>query len=125
MPNYTKTCSFLHDHYTETYKVVEKFVKNLFYAEKHAFIEKIYVVGTHLEFLIEAFPLCTTYVTEIKETYFEIYTKQVLCPLAFLSQHLKLSISFKIVNCLYLHDSYITKFDFVNYAFANLLVAWL
>ena len=49
MPNYTKTCSFLHDHYTETYKVVEKFVKNLFYAEKHAFIEKIYVVGTHLE----------------------------------------------------------------------------
>ena len=26
----------------------------------------------------------TTYVTEIKETYFEIYTKQVPCPLAFL-----------------------------------------
>ena len=26
----------------------------------------------------------TTHVTEIKETYFEIYTKQVICPLAFL-----------------------------------------
>ena len=26
----------------------------------------------------------TTYVTEIKETYFEIYTKQVSCPLTFL-----------------------------------------
>ena len=24
-----------------------------------------------------------------------------------------------------LHDSYITKFDFVNYAFAKLVVAWL
>ena len=30
-----------------------------------------------------------------------------------------------MANCLYLHDSYITKFDFVNYAFANLVVAWL
>ena len=28
-------------------------------------------------------------------------------------------------NCLYLHDSYITKFDFMNYAFANLVLAWL
>ena len=26
----------------------------------------------------------TTHATEIKETYFEIYTKQVSCPLAFL-----------------------------------------
>ena len=26
----------------------------------------------------------TTYVTEIKKTHFEIYTKQVSCPLAFL-----------------------------------------
>ena len=29
-----------------------------------------------------------------------------------------------MANYLYLHDSYITKFDFVNYAFANLVVAW-
>ena len=45
----------------------------------------------------------TTYVTEIKETYFEIYTKQVSCPLA-------LPISTKIpVNCLYLLDSYTVR----------------
>ena len=43
MPNYIKTCS-LHAHYTEK-KVVEKFVKNLFYGEKHSFIEWTYVVG--------------------------------------------------------------------------------
>ena len=30
-----------------------------------------------------------------------------------------------MANCLYLHDSYITKFDFMNYAFAKLVVAWL
>ena len=50
MPNYTKTCSFLHAHYTETLKVVEKYVKTLFYGEKHhktEFIEWIYVVGAH------------------------------------------------------------------------------
>ena len=27
-------------------------------------------------------------------------------------------------KCLYLHDSYITKFDFMDYAFAKLVVAW-
>ena len=30
-----------------------------------------------------------------------------------------------MANYLYLHDSYITKFDLVNYAFAKLVVAWL
>ena len=29
-----------------------------------------------------------------------------------------------MASCLYLHNSYITKFDFVNYAFAKLVVAW-
>ena len=73
----------------------------------------------------------TTYVTEIKETYFEIYTKQVPCPLAppFLNISNCLSVlkylSLYIANYLYLHDSYITKFDFMNYAFAKLVVAWL
>ena len=28
-------------------------------------------------------------------------------------------------NCLYLQDSYITQFDFMNYALAKLVVAWL
>ena len=39
----------------------------------------------------------TTYVTEIKETYFEmhVYTKQVSCPLASSFKHLKLPISIK------------------------------
>ena len=27
-------------------------------------------------------------------------------------------------NCLYLHDSYISKFEFIKYLFANLLVGW-
>ena len=66
MPNYTKTYSFLHAHYTETYKVVQKFVKNLFCGEKHSFIELTYVVGAHWN-----------------ETYFEIYTKHIICSLAF------------------------------------------
>ena len=29
-----------------------------------------------------------------------------------------------MANCLYLHDTYITKYDFTNYAFAKLVVAW-
>ena len=29
-----------------------------------------------------------------------------------------------MINCLYLHDSYITKFDFMKYAFAKLVLAW-
>ena len=41
-------------------------------------------------------------------------------------KHLKLPISTKIpVDCLYLHDSYITKFDYMNYACAKLLLARL
>ena len=39
-------------------------------------------------------------------------------------KHLKLHISIKLVNSLYLHDSYTTKFAFMNYAFAKLVVAW-
>ena len=40
-------------------------------------------------------------------------------------KHLKLPISIKIAKCSYLHDSFITKFDFMNYAFAKLVLAWL
>ena len=72
----------------------------------------------------------TIYVTEIKETYFEIYTKKYHVNWLSSFKHLKLPISIKIfvtnmANCLYLHDSYVTKFDFVNHAFANLESAWL
>ena len=44
------------------------------------------------------------------------------------SKHPELPISIKIpvtiANCLYLHNSYIAKFEFMNYLFANLVVAW-
>ena len=50
--------------------------------------------------------VATPYVTEIKETYFEIY----IYPLP------------QSVNQ-YLHDSFTTKFDFMNYAFAKLVLA--
>ena len=40
-------------------------------------------------------------------------------------KHLNLPISTKIANCLYLHGSFFTKFDFMNYAFAKLLLAQL
>ena len=59
MPNYIKTCSFLHPHHNiESEKVVEKFVKNLFYGEKHSFIEWTYFVGLHWNCLFEAIPMC-------------------------------------------------------------------
>ena len=38
---------------------------------------------------------------------------------------LSISITIPVTNCLYLHGSYITKFDFMNYAVAKLVVAWL
>ena len=42
-------------------------------------------------------------------------------------KHLKLPISIKMANCLFLHDSDITKFDFMKYIFAKLMkvvLAW-
>ena len=62
-------------------------------------------------------------VNEIKETYFEIYTKQVACPLASSFKQFNLPIPVTIWN-IYLHDSCITIFDCMNYAFAKLVVAW-
>ena len=82
---------------------------------------------------IETIPMCTfpTYVTEnTEENYLEIYVFQVSCPL---SLHLLnipncqsvLNSCHFIANCLFLHDSYISKFEFMNFLFANLLVACL
>ena len=56
-------------------KVVDIFVKKV-YGEKHSFIELTYVVGAHCSCVP------TTYVTENKDTYFEIYTYQESFPLA-------------------------------------------
>ena len=61
----------------------------------------------------------TTYVTGIKETYFEIYTKQVSCQLALPLLNISNCQSVFITNSLYLHDSYITKFDFMNFDFSG------
>ena len=75
MPNYTKTCSFLHAHYTETLKSSREICEKKDYGEKHSFIELTNVVGAHWNCLNEAIPMCTnTNVPEIKETCFEIYT---------------------------------------------------
>ena len=60
-------------------------MKNLFYGANHSFIELTYVVGAIGITSMRLFQcVAITYVTEIKKTYFEIYTKQVSCPLAFL-----------------------------------------
>ena len=40
-------------------------------------------------------------------------------------KHIKLPICINMANCLNLHISYITKFDFMNYDIAELVVAWL
>ena len=47
-----------------------------------------------------------------------IYTSQTANPC-------KNSSHFDFENCLYLQDSYISRFVLMNYLFANLLVAWL
>ena len=67
MTNYMKSCSFLHAHFFELKKVVEKLFKKAY--GKNSFIEKTYVVGTHWNCLY----VPTTYVTDKKKNYFEIY----------------------------------------------------
>ena len=61
-------------------------MKKKFYGEKHSFIDLTYVIMLKVHIGIASMRqfqcVPTTYVTEIKETYFEIYTKQVSCPLA-------------------------------------------
>ena len=67
------------------------------------------------------------YVTENKKNYFLPSIMSII----FVSfKHLKLPISSKIPVTikhffLYLQDSYISKFDFMKYLFANQAVAWI
>ena len=66
----------------------------------------------------------TTYLTEIKETYFETYIYQESCPFPWSqSANQYQNACHYMTNCLHLHD--IIKFDFMNYAFAQLVLAWL
>ena len=116
--------------------------------EKNSFIEKTYVVGTHWNCLYK--DICCRYTLKLphrgnsnvylqhmllkirKKIILEIYIFQVSCPL---SLHI-----LSIQNCqinqylnschstafgLSLHDSYISKFEFMNFLFTNLLDVWL
>ena len=86
---------------------------------KNSFIEKTYVVGTHWNCLIKHMLLKIR-----EENYLEIYIFQVSCPL---------SLPLLIPNCKSVLNSchsaanslYFSKFEFMNYLFANLLVVWL
>ena len=68
----------------------------------------------------------TTYLTENKETYFEIYTYQELYPLALHLKHLNLPISILKNMSLYSKLFISTRqLFFMNYAFAKLILARL
>ena len=74
-------------------------MKNLFMVKKTHLFTNGHMLQVHIGIasmmLFQCVP--TAYITEIKETYFEIYTEQVSFPLAFLYfKHLKLPISIKI-----------------------------
>ena len=67
------------------------------------------------------------YVTENKE---EIYLEILHFPLSLPLLNIPncqsvLKFLSLYCNCSYLHDSYISKFEFMTYFFANLQVAWL
>ena len=66
----------------------------------------------------------TTYVTEIKENFLKYTLNKYHVHWLSSFKHLKLPISIKVPLTIYLHDSYIAKFDFMNYAFSKLVVAW-
>ena len=116
MPNYTKTCSFLHAHYTDTLKVVEKFVKNLFYGEKHSFIEWTLLGNSNVYQQYMLLKL-RKHILKYTQNKYHVHLLSSF-------KHLKLPYLSLYGKCLYLHDSYIIKFDFMNYAFVKLVVAW-
>ena len=68
------------------------------------------------------------HVTENKEeNYLEIYIFLVSCPLSLPLLNIRncqLVLKFLSLYCKLQLDSYISKFEFMNYLFANLLVAW-
>ena len=101
---------------------------------KNSFIEKTNVEGTHWNCLIEAIPMCTYNNTHRGNS--NVYLQHMLLKLrkktiwkfTFSKYHVQLSlppISIEIPVTLLLHDSYIYKFEFINYLFVNLLVAWM
>ena len=65
----------------------------------------------------------TTYVTEIRKPVLKSTLNKYHVHWLSSFKHLKLPISIKMAKCLSLHYSYISKFDFMNYVFAKLVVA--
>ena len=94
---------------------------------KHKFVINLYY-GDKPHLLNGQCCRCTLEL-KLRKPFLNLFTKQVLCPLAFLfwtfqTANQYLNTCHYMAEYLYLHDSYITKFDFMNYAFANLVVAW-
>ena len=125
MTNFISTCSFL-----KIMKVVEDLFKKA-YGEKLIYWKDICCRYTlELPHRDNSNLYLQHYVTENKEgNYLEIDIFQVSCPLSLPLLNIPNCQSvLKFLSpccCLYLHDSYISKFEFMNYLFANLLVAWL
>ena len=94
---------------------------------KNSFIEKTYVevhVGIISWRQFQYVP--TIYVAENKEeNYLEIYIFGVSCPLSLpkLPTSIKIPVTLLQIVRIFL-DSYISKFEFMNYPFAYLVVAW-
>ena len=70
-----------------------------------------------------------TYVTEIRKIILKFTLTKYLvhCPCLFktsLTANQYQNTCHSTANCLYLHDNYISKFDFMNFLFANLVAAW-
>ena len=91
---------------------------------KNSFSEKTYVV--------EAIPMCTYNIMllKIRKNLFGNLHFPSIMSIVFTSfKHPKLSISFKnpvtLLQIVYICMTAISKFQFMNYLIANLLVAWL
>ena len=89
---------------------------------KNSFIEKTYVVGTHCNCLYEVITICHyniyNYVTQNKENVWKFKLVKL--------NILNCKPCGSIENGLYLHDSCISsKFELMNYLFANPVVARL
>ena len=105
-------------------KVVENLIKKV--TVKNSFIEKTYAVGTHWRNVYLQHMVLKIRKKIIWKFTFSKYHEN--CHYLFqTSQNSNqyLNSGHSTANCLNLHDSYISKFEFMNYLFANLLVAWL
>ena len=72
MTNYMRICSFLHAHFAETMKVVENLFLKKTYGEKTHLLKVICCRYTLDLPLFQCVP--STYATENKENYLELYT---------------------------------------------------